>query len=271
MQERLMQFLNSTSQENGGTRTLSQERDRVEILNIVEDINNEARNRQLRLQNANRDTNRVNMSRDNHEHRDTTITRENSVTRETTVNITSNNITIQRNITNNETGVTASTNQTIERIPFGREPVLLSQPTMDITHKMTQVRNYSIPLRIQNLFVEIDLLGNYTSSHWFMALDDRELTGLYRYYNQMWSYRAGLSEETKRLICPPFGNPFSTNATVLNNKRMACLYFMENMVFSSTDTEYRKIGALHILSGLTLFSVEARNSMFWLYEAVQWM
>jgi hypothetical protein len=115
-----------------------------------------------------------------------------------------------------------------------------------------------------NLFMEIDLLGNYTSSNWFSELTDRPLNHLHRYYIQMWNYRAGLSEETKRLLSP-LGSPFyfNTNTTV----KESCVYFMENLVFSSPDIEIRKLGALHVLAGLTQVSHHARYSLFWLYES----
>jgi len=43
---------------------------------------------------------------------------------------------------------------------------------------------------------------------------------------------------------------------------------MENMVYGTRDIEYRKLGALHLLSILTVVSEEARQSMPWLYESI---
>jgi hypothetical protein len=43
---------------------------------------------------------------------------------------------------------------------------------------------------------------------------------------------------------------------------------MENMVYCGVDDEYRKIGALHVLTALTGVSIGARTSMPWLYEAL---
>jgi hypothetical protein len=40
------------------------------------------------------------------------------------------------------------------------------------------------------------------------------------------------------------------------------------MVFTGIDTEYRKIGALHILSALTVVSSNARNAIPWLYDTI---
>jgi hypothetical protein len=43
---------------------------------------------------------------------------------------------------------------------------------------------------------------------------------------------------------------------------------MENLIYSGIDEEYRKIGALHVLSALTLVSSPARIAMPWLYESI---
>ena len=43
---------------------------------------------------------------------------------------------------------------------------------------------------------------------------------------------------------------------------------MENMVYSGVDEDHRKIGALHVLSALTVVSSGARETMPWLYESV---
>jgi hypothetical protein len=40
------------------------------------------------------------------------------------------------------------------------------------------------------------------------------------------------------------------------------------MVFTGIDIEYRKIGALHVLSALTTVNLEARLAMPWLYDSV---
>jgi hypothetical protein len=47
-----------------------------------------------------------------------------------------------------------------------------------------------------------------------------------------------------------------------------CLNVMEAMVHTGVDTEYRKIGTLHVLSVLTIVSMQARNSMTWLYDSL---
>ena len=43
---------------------------------------------------------------------------------------------------------------------------------------------------------------------------------------------------------------------------------MENLIYSSVDIEYRKIGALHSLTALTVVSHGARRALPWLYESL---
>ncbi len=48
----------------------------------------------------------------------------------------------------------------------------------------------------------------------------------------------------------------------------ACLIVFENAIYSGIDEDYRKLGAFHVLSALTLVSRGAREAMPWLYESV---
>jgi hypothetical protein len=40
------------------------------------------------------------------------------------------------------------------------------------------------------------------------------------------------------------------------------------MVYTGIDVEYQKLGALHVLSVLTIVSMDARRNMMWLYESL---
>ena len=142
-------------------------------------------------------------------------------------------------------------------------------------NRLRTIRAKSIPDRIQTLFMEIDQLGNYTHSRWFSSLDRREYIRLFRTLFDIWTYRGQLTRETKLLI-NILEDPFSE----INRERVylhdasvevikeICLRVMENMVYNGVDDEYRKIGALHVLTALTGVSIGARTSLPWLYEAL---
>lgn len=148
--------------------------------------------------------------------------------------------------------------------------------TLDATRqRMEEIRQSTLTNRITQLFMEMDHLGNYTNSEWFTSLTRRECLVFYEQLSELWQFRAQIPQTIKMRICP-LGNPLflsmpdqwrpseiSTNVLV-----NGCLAVMENMVFTGLDDEYRKLGALHVLTALTTVSLPARNSMIWLYESI---
>jgi len=154
--------------------------------------------------------------------------------------------------------------------PFG-EPL----PTETIVRNSLQaVQAQPMDTRIRELFMEINLLGNYAESRWFTDLDRLRLARFYSFYYDWWSTRSRLPPEVKRQICV-VGDPFIHirliyvyPTTTMEEYREACLSLMEHMIYGGVDTEYRKLGALQLLSILTVVSFPARNSMPWLYESI---
>jgi hypothetical protein len=145
---------------------------------------------------------------------------------------------------------------------------------IDIHRKLVSIREKSIEVRIQELFMEIDLLGNYTQGSWFGNLEKRDLIRYYRYLYDIWNYRGHLSHETKRRICSLYDPFLNNNINLLNinspteDYRRICLNVIETMVYTGIDVEFQKIGTLHVLSALTLVSPPARQNMIWLYESL---
>jgi len=144
-------------------------------------------------------------------------------------------------------------------------------------NKIRTIRLLPFSQRADNLFMEIDQLGNYTQVGWFTHLNRREYTRYYRFLHDIWSYRAQMSNEVKRKICPMW-DPFSnfTNDIIRFNEltddelRCICIRTMEDIIFTGIDREYRVLGTFHVLSALTIVSLPARQSMPWLYESVMY-
>lgn len=149
--------------------------------------------------------------------------------------------------------------------------------------KIQAIRNKDIPTRINELFIEIDLLGNYTQSVWFSNLEKNHYFKLILDLYQIWHYRSNMSINVRNNICPYF-NPFNDGLDsvytirhmYMNNGRnysreeiqKHALTIMENIIYTGTDVEYRKLGVLHVLTALTLVSIPARTSLPWLYESI---
>ena len=134
----------------------------------------------------------------------------------------------------------------------------------------------SIELRALSLFQNIDALGNYSNATWFLNLDKPQLIKMMRELLDIWSYRAPLSIEMKRSICPPLGNPFSRfinfqSIENLDEVRKCNLEILEKFVNLGIDRDAKCLGAYYVLGALTLVSEEAATSLPWLYQAVCYM
>lgn len=140
--------------------------------------------------------------------------------------------------------------------------------------RITNVRKKSLNERIRELFIEIDILGNYTQSSWFLNLNKKDYHNLYKVMSQLWNYAARIPQNIKQKICV-YNNPFVNNHMPLLYQNLSieelqnnCLMVMENIIYTGIDEEYKKIGTLHVLSALTVVSIEARNNLMFLYESL---
>ena len=131
-----------------------------------------------------------------------------------------------------------------------------------------------LELRILSLFQEIDRLGNYSDQSWFTSLTREQIVLYLRELYDIWNYRAQLSNETKRNIAPPVGDPFRTiNLNYLNqlpyeNIKKLAVGTMEILVKKGVNNDSKSLGAFYVLAGLTLVNINAATAMPWLYQSV---
>jgi hypothetical protein len=151
----------------------------------------------------------------------------------------------------------------------------MNEVSINRYNMITAIRNKPILQRMQDLFIQIDQLGNYTQVAWFSNLNLNQYIRLYRALYEIWNYRGGLSRETKLKICPfygPFERIFQTpiyyDELTLAQIQGACTSVFETLVFSGIDDDNRKLGTFHALSALTIVSSGARQAMPWLYESI---
>lgn len=127
---------------------------------------------------------------------------------------------------------------------------------------------------IVSLCQKIDLLGNYTNVDWFLSLTRNHTISYIRELYDIWNYRAQLTMEMKRNICPPNGNPFyRINISTLRDLDITQLkqYFLHinyKLIETATNEQYQQLGALYILSALTLVNTDCASALPWLYESV---
>ena len=128
--------------------------------------------------------------------------------------------------------------------------------------------------RIVALFQTIDSYNNYTESEWFSCLSKPQLIKFMRELIDIWAYRANLSNDKKREICPPTGNPFyrinvaQFQTMDLLSIQQAILGVLEKIVTSGVTQDDKNMGALYVLTALTLVSESAREAIPWLYDSV---
>jgi hypothetical protein len=135
--------------------------------------------------------------------------------------------------------------------------------------QLNENRTQPLQQRIVNLFLELDQLGNYTNANWF-NLSTANYVRLYRHLYDIWYLRSQLTRETRHNICP-LPTPFSSERNIIMDLeyiKTACVEVFENLIFTGVDEEHRRLGAFHALTALTIVSMEARQSMPWLYESV---
>lgn len=154
---------------------------------------------------------------------------------------------------------------------------ILTDESRPRLNRITASRQKSNTQRIQELFMEIDFLGNYTHIAWFSNLLHADYIRYYICISEIWNFRGQLSRDVKDHICPFFNNPLANMLGLHSNSfydvstediQSVCLTIMENLIYSGVDEEYRKLGALHVLTALTVVSQPARMAMPWLYESI---
>jgi len=128
-------------------------------------------------------------------------------------------------------------------------------------------------LKVTDLFQKIDELNYYTDAHWFIKLGVNNLRRLYVELYDIWYHRAGLSNEQRGLIIPGPARPFRFSIreviTLKNIEvlRKINLDMIRMFVSAATDKSDRGLGAMYILTALTLVCRECAESYPWLYES----
>jgi hypothetical protein len=121
------------------------------------------------------------------------------------------------------------------------------------------------------LFMRIDSLGNYTNVEWFNRLSNAKLCTLILRIYYFWGF---IDRQLKMRICPhksPFSidnlgiEMVSTDRPIEENRAIA-IRVGETLVYDGATDEYRTLGAMYFVTGMTIVCEEAREQMPWLYD-----
>ena len=146
----------------------------------------------------------------------------------------------------------------------------------DIDNIKEQNSEKEFRFRVLAVFHKMDELGNYTNLEWFLSLNKAKLIKFTRELLDIWAYRAQLTNETKRRIFPPFGNPFARiKVEFLINKdekkiKRIILFLIENLLTNAIDKHAKCLGAFYVLGALTLVNHDAAIALPWLYDSVRY-
>lgn len=123
-----------------------------------------------------------------------------------------------------------------------------------------------------SVFQKIDNLGNHSNSQWLLSLNRLQLIRFVRELMDIWVFRANLPPLVKRNICPPTGNPFLGFNNIyppqsLSKLKRNILNIIDAFVTKGVDRDSKVLGALFVLTALTLVSSDAAEARPELYHS----
>lgn len=130
-------------------------------------------------------------------------------------------------------------------------------------------------MKIVDVFSKIDELNYYSSPDWFLGLTVDGHRHFYSSLFDIWTHRANLSLAQKNTIVPGFVSRlfriprWSLADMSLDALQRLNLNMIRMMITSATDRNDRILGAMYVMSALTLVCEGARTAYPWLYESVQ--
>ena len=128
-------------------------------------------------------------------------------------------------------------------------------------------------LRALNVFQKFDTMGFITDSNWLMNLSRNRCIRYIRELDDVWNYRAQITNETKNNILPPNGRLFNINLNNIFSTKTELfiknfiLDTIEKLISRGVNESSRSLGCFYALGTLTIVSVNASNSLPWLYES----
>lgn len=150
----------------------------------------------------------------------------------------------------------------------------LFKEEINVSMENEDVEVQTINGRCITLFHDMDILGNYTNANWFLNLNQVAVMRFIIELNDIWNYRANLSEIIKREICPNHRDLFrmmymvDLRMVALPMVQDVALTIMTMLIRDGINQDSRSLGANYVLCALTLVNPEAAIALPWLYDSV---
>jgi hypothetical protein len=173
--------------------------------------------------------------------------------------------------------------------PFNRDPIPLLevQKVQKIVEKLKyskistewaklepQTPDQQYRMKVVDLFQLIDGLNYYSSPDWFLVLNFSEHMKFYRELHSIWVYRANLTLEQKETIVPNYisnlfhHSPRAISRFSAERMKKVNMGVIKTLITSAADRNDRILGAMYVMSAMTLVNSGARDAYPWLYESV---
>jgi len=148
---------------------------------------------------------------------------------------------------------------------------ILKNKNLKLNHnsEIAKERKNNIKQLTVDLFSEIEISGYDCNIQWFLDLDIRHLKKLYKILEDIWNYRAQLSQEVKNNIVPPNGIIFNTPIYDINRitirRELQELIINDASKFKTAVTQSDKnLGFMYFLIGLGHVSRDCYLTYSWL-------
>ena len=135
------------------------------------------------------------------------------------------------------------------------------------------VRPDEIPNKVRELFYTIDEFGYITDPNWFLNLNHEKLIQLAREIYDIWCYRANPPQSVKNQIIYPNGriseflNLRMMHAMNFEEIQKVAYFMMKRLVTKGINESSMQLGVIYALTGLTMVSVEAAQSLPYLFQS----
>ena len=126
---------------------------------------------------------------------------------------------------------------------------------------------------LTDTFLEIDSLGNYSHREWYASLSHTKIIRFIQELKDIWAYRANLTQEVKQQIIGLY-DPFTTLSVgglipmPFYEVKIVGLNIIDKFISGGINRDSKALGAIYVLSALTLVNHDAAAAMPHLYESV---
>jgi len=128
-------------------------------------------------------------------------------------------------------------------------------------------------MKVTDLFQKIDELNYYTNPSWFINLSADDLRCFYVELYDIWHHRAELSIQMRNTIIPSPARPFKYAVReVVTQKsqeilRKISMDIIRMFISAAEDKSDRTLGAMYVMTALTLVCRACAETYPWLYES----